>query len=161
MPEDILGLVNEFGLNMPKMCYMNGFLLVMQTLAKKDFDINYVLVEIEDTDGKIYPHAVVSSNGAFYDPTLEPQGLVESTKYVLIKEFSTEEIVNLMNAKFKPEQIKNMCDGNEAFWPLQQVGKNQFEFRDDGSPTIYLKPKSKQSSQKGLLDSIKSLLCFK
>ena len=158
MPKDILKLVNKFGLNLPQMCYMNCFMLVMQTLAKDEFDINYVLVNIEDTDGKIYPHAVISSKGSFYDPTLEPQGLVESTKYALVKEFSTKEIVDLMNAKFDIDQIKNMIVGKEPFWPLRQVGENQFEFQDDGSPTIYLESKSEGTRTDGFFCKLKKLI---
>ncbi|HHX8467910.1 TPA: hypothetical protein ACVO0H_004550 [Vibrio diabolicus] len=138
MPEEILSAVRKYGLHMPKMCYMNCFGLFVQTLTNDNFDIKYVLVDIDDGKGNSLPHAIIESKGCFYDPTLEPQGLIDQTNYTLVKQFSTEEIISLMQAQFTNEQIAKMCQGVEPFWPLQKVGENKYAFVDDGSPTIIL-----------------------
>ncbi|PKH03845.1 hypothetical protein CXF72_04040 [Psychromonas sp. MB-3u-54] len=156
MPKKLEELVDKFGLNVPNVCYMNCFCLVMQTLAKKYVDIYYVLATATDAQGKDHPHAVVSYNNKFYDPTLEPQGLVSSTAYTFIKQFSTDEIAQLMVKKFPKETIENMCNGLEPFWPLQQLGENKFDFVNDGSPTLWLSANDKPT----LVSRIMSMLGF-
>ncbi|EIV8486386.1 hypothetical protein ACOIXD_004591 [Vibrio parahaemolyticus] len=166
MPAEISALVDKYGLNMPRMCYMNSFGLFMQAVSNKSLDINYVLVDIKDENGNTYPHAIIESAGCFYDPTLEPQGLVESTSYTLVKQFSLEEIIVLMQSTFTNEQITNMCNGVEPFWPLQKVGEERYEFVDDGSPTIVIgqkrtsEPQGSHKSTTGLFNALKRFFGF-
>jgi hypothetical protein len=63
MPKSLNDLVNRLDLTKPKMCFMNSFLTVMQTLSKDEFDIHYVLVEITTDTGYKFDHAVIKWNG--------------------------------------------------------------------------------------------------
>jgi hypothetical protein len=154
MPPEILSLVKHYGLSIPNACYMNSFLLVMQAVSSKELDLSYVLVNIT-YNNKTYPHAVIKHHDQFYDPTLEPQGLIDDVSYSLVKEFKTDEIAKLMCNRFSESKIKNMFNGKEVFWPLIQVSTNEFDFIDDGSPEIFIEPKTKQSKIRGLFKKLK------
>lgn len=130
MPKSLNDLVNRLGLTKPKMCFMNSFLSVMQTLSKDEFDIHYVLVEITTDTGYKFDHAVIKWNGQYYDPTLEPQNLHKTTTYTLQKEFSPETIMKMMVEQFGLEHIKLMINGEAPFWPLQINKQGEYEFID-------------------------------
>ncbi|WP_283132292.1 hypothetical protein [Enterovibrio norvegicus] len=130
MPKELKDLVVRLGLTVPKMCFMNSFLTVMQTLSKDEFDIHYVLVEITSDTGYTFEHAVIKWNGHYYDPTLEPQNLHKQTKYRLQKEFSPETIMKMMIEKFGLDHIKLMIEGNAPFWPLKINEHGEYDFID-------------------------------
>jgi len=130
IPPQLEELLSRLNLKQPKMCYMNCYLTVMNTLSKDEFDIHYVLGTVTTSDGQTYDHALIKWNGCYYDPTLEPQHLHKSSSYTIEKEFSQNEIVILLRKSFDLDYIKDMIEGRKPHWPLVKTKNGTYEFED-------------------------------
>jgi hypothetical protein len=130
IPAELDEVLYRLDLKKPKMCFMNCYLAVMNTLSNDNFEIHYILGTVTTSDGYTFDHALIKWNGNYYDPTLEPQGLHNSSIYSIEKEFSPNEIIQLMNNKFELSHIKEMIDGEKPFWPLVKTKSGEYEFED-------------------------------
>lgn len=129
IPDELDELLSKLNLKAPKMCFMNCFLAVMNTLSDKNFEIHYILGTVTH-NGHTFDHALIKYNENYYDPTLEPQGLHRSSVYSIEKEFSPSEIMQLMLSKFEQSHIKDMVYGKKPFWPLIKAKNGNFKFED-------------------------------
>lgn len=143
-PDELRVLIKKYTLDRPGCCYTNSFGLVIQTRGRKS-QACYVLVNITNDRGEEHPHAIINYDGKFYDPTYEKLGYVDRTKYTFIKQFSIQEIDGILERKFSQQQIEDMRKGREAYWPLVQIGENDFDFVDEDYPVIEIKSPSLKS----------------
>lgn len=153
LPGELKELVKKYKLNALGRCYMNSLGLVIQT-RRKSKQANYVLATVTNRRGIEYPHAIINYGGKFHDPTLKDQKGTDDAKYTFIKQFSLDEIDELMKIKFSRKQIDNMQKGIEPYWSLEQIGINEFDFVGGDCGTIRVKKPS-------LKDRIISLFYFK
>lgn len=130
IPVELDMFLSKLNLKKPKMCFMNCYMAVMNTLSKDEFDIHYVLGTVTAIGGHTFEHALIKWNGKYYDPTLEPQGLHRSSSYSIDKEFSSGEIIQLLKSRFDLNHIKEMIEGRKPHWPLVKTGSGTFEFKD-------------------------------
>ena len=137
MSQTLLQFLESKKLTTPKMCFNNCFLAVMNDLTAQKHHIEYVLAWVTHPQDNIpTSHALLKSGINYYDPTLEPQCLQGKCMYVLEKEFSREELVKLLNAKFGLPRIRTMINGQEPWWPLCQTDEGQYEFVNAPLPTV-------------------------
>lgn len=130
IPVELDVLLSGLNLKMPNRCFVNCYLAVMNTLSKNEFDIHYVLGTVTTADGHTFDHALIKWNEEYYDPTLEPQGLHRSSSYSIEKEFSPNEIIQLLTSTFDLDHIKDMIEGRKPHWPLVKTERGTFEFED-------------------------------
>jgi hypothetical protein len=130
IPDSLYEILRRCDLLKPKMCFVNSFIAVMNTMSKDEFDIHYVLGTVTTKDWHEFDHAIIKCNGKYHDPTLEPQNLHSSSTYRIEKEFSPEEIVELLKEFFPMPFIKDMVEGEKPWWPLQRTSPGVYEFVD-------------------------------
>jgi hypothetical protein len=130
LPKELDNLLTESNLKEPKMCFMNCYIAVMNTLSKDEFDLQYVLGTVYTPEGDTFEHALIKWNGKYFDPTLEPQNLHHVCTYNIHKEFSSLEIVHMLKEKFEISHIKDMIFGKNPHWPLVKTQKGLYEFID-------------------------------
>lgn len=87
IPAELDEVLYRLDLKKPKMCFMNCYLAVMNTLSNDNFEIHYILGTVTTSDGYTFDHALIKWNGNYYDPTLEPQGLHNSVFTPLKRSF--------------------------------------------------------------------------
>lgn len=131
LPQDLQIFLNSLGLNKPNMCFHNCFLAVMNNLGKEKFKLTYVLAWVTHKQEKIRTqHALIKFNNMYFDPTLEPQNMLNDCDYELEREFDTSELIQLMISKFELPEIKKMIGGEKPWWPLAKT-ESGYDFLDN------------------------------
>jgi len=94
MSEDIFSLFDKSRVN-KKHCYPNVFYINHSIFSKDgiaDCDNSYVLCYVDGT-----PHCILKYKGVYYDPTLQIHDSIYDRKYILVKEFSYNELCKFMS----------------------------------------------------------------
>lgn len=130
IPYDLYSVLSRCGLLAPQRCFHNCFLAVMNTLTKDEFDVHYVLGTVTTANGQVFDHAIIKCNGKYHDPTLQPPGLHLSVTYTVEKEFSPDEIMDMLMDAFPMQRIEKMMRGEDVWWPLQRTSPDVYEFVD-------------------------------
>jgi hypothetical protein len=148
MPPDLASWLHERNHCMPTYCYHNCFRAVFTNLfdtsqsifnkyilrrrAVAIYPLQYVLGWVtHKSDGIKTPHALLKVGSNYHDPTVEPQGKLGDCTYELEKEFSSDELLSLLHAKFTKKQIISMKQGAIQWTPLRCTSPGVYEFTDE------------------------------
>lgn len=130
MPQVFFEWLDGLGLVRPKMCWHNCFWAVIQGGSLGRIDLSYVLGWVtHESDGIPARHAWLKCGDKYYDPTLEPQGLLLGATHELAREFPLPELSKMLLDRFGKEHVQKMFGGVAAWWPLLMSG-NGYEFAD-------------------------------
>lgn len=111
MPPELLEKITAYGCSVPKQCFANCSLL----LSNYDVADKYVLCFVKTPSGAEYGHALIKIGGEYFDPTLEPQGLISKSRYYFWREFDKSEL-RLFVSKWH-EDIKPNENGEVDVYP--------------------------------------------